>query len=326
MSDEETGDVFLRHRDAVLDALLSDPELSEPGIPGFDPGILGEFESPDPLPDPVSVARERDAGPKASDRILALLSGETPTETPDFGFAAHLPEDRDSAPESAPAEQPRHTRRARGGFNGAELLMRLRNPKVALALGATLALLLIMVFVLSGGSDPPASTVYATVTSANPTAATTAGAPVTTTAAAAAIQVRSAQSHCPPGGTPAMDAFAGPGKAWSCARAYRADGQVLTIDLGRSYQVESIGLVPGWDSVAADGTDQWPKYRTASRVSYHFDDGTTYTQRTLDQRTLVTTKFSPAVTASKIVLTVLESQGATGVNVTALSSIVITGH
>ncbi len=126
-----------------------------------------------------------------------------------------------------------------------------------------------------------------------------------------------------------MDAFSGePGKAWSCARAFKVDGQVLNIDLGKTYQIDSIGIVPGWDSVSKDGADQWAKYRTVSRVSYQLDDdrATVYTQQTLDQRTLVVTKLDPPIRASRIVLTVLESKGEPTINVTAISSIVLMGH
>lgn len=126
-----------------------------------------------------------------------------------------------------------------------------------------------------------------------------------------------------------MDAFSGePGKAWSCARAYQVDGQIIRIDLGKTYEIESIAIVPRWDHVGTDGVDQWAKFRTVSRVSYQFDDkdDTVYTQETLDQRTLVETRIEPPVQASEIVLTVLESSGASSVNTTAISSIVITGR
>jgi hypothetical protein len=126
-----------------------------------------------------------------------------------------------------------------------------------------------------------------------------------------------------------MDAFSGePDKAWSCPRAYKIDGQVLRIDLGKEYKIDSIAIVPGWDHVATDGTDQWTKFRTVSRVSYQLndDDKTTYTQETLDQRSLVVTQIEPPIEASEITLTVLKSSGDTSANTVAISSIVITGQ
>jgi hypothetical protein len=188
--------------------------------------------------------------------------------------------------------------------------------------------LLIVVLVTTTGGKKDDSSQLAVITPVS--AAPTQPASVSPTAPPdATIQVKSAQSHCPPGGTPGLDAFGGGGgKAWSCTRAFNVDGQVLTISLGKSYDVQSIGIVPGWDHVGPDGTDEWTKYRTVSRVSYRFDDpdATTYTQQTMDQRTLVVTRMNPPVQASKIVLTVLASAGDSSVNTTAISSIVITGH
>jgi len=187
-----------------------------------------------------------------------------------------------------------------------------------------LVVLLVLVLITTSGGDQKTNQIAVITPAAIPTPQ-----PATSTAPAdAPIQVKSAVSHCPPGGTPAMDAFSGDGKAWSCARAYSIDGQVLTISLGRTYEVDSIGIVPGWDHVGTDGADEWAKYRTVSRVSYRFDDSdtTTYTQQTMDQRMLVVTKLNPPVRASKVVLTVLASKGDPSVNTTAISSIVISGH
>jgi hypothetical protein len=208
-----------------------------------------------------------------------------------------------------------------------DVLVQLRKPKVALAVAGVLAVLLVLVLVFTTGGKNDSSTQLAVITPVS-----TAPAPASPSATAPAnanIQVKSAQSHCPPGGTPGMDAFSGDGgKAWSCGRAYNIDGQVLTISLGKTYEVDSIGIVPGWDHVGPDGADNWTKYRTVSRVSYRFDDSdaTTYTQQTMDQRTLVVTKLNPPVKASKVVLTVLESKGDPSITTTAISSIVITGH
>lgn len=130
-------------------------------------------------------------------------------------------------------------------------------------------------------------------------------------------------------GTDGMDAFSGePDKAWSCPRAYKIDGQVLRIDLGKEYKIDSIAIVPGWDHVGTDGADQWMKYRTVNRVSYQLndDDKTTYTQETLDQRSMVVTQIDPPIKASEIVLTVLKSSGDNSNNSVAISSIVITGQ
>uniref|UniRef100_UPI0024577710 discoidin domain-containing protein n=1 Tax=Nocardia cyriacigeorgica TaxID=135487 RepID=UPI0024577710 len=207
-----------------------------------------------------------------------------------------------------------------------DALAQLRKPKVAMAVGGVLAVVLVLILILTGGEKQPQDQVLVLPP---PTATEPAPTSAPADSGAGPIEPRSAESHCPPGGTDGMDAFSGePGKAWSCARAYKVDGQILRIDLGKTYEIQSIGIVPGWDHVGTDGTDQWSKYRTVSRVSYQFDDNdaTVLTQDTLDQRTLVVTTLDPPVRASQIVLTVLESTGDATVNTTAISSIVITGR
>ncbi|MFD0364568.1 discoidin domain-containing protein [Nocardia sp. GCM10030253] len=343
MPDEDSGDVFLRHRGALLEAVLSDPSFADvgPDVGGQSGPVefataLPEFESEPSAP----VERRRPSeGPKASERILALLNGESQGSTSSADYASdyaampaplHTPDEDVDPPQSPPdnrSNSAASSRLAPARTVGNDVLQQLRKPKVALAVGAVVAVLLVLLLVTtSGGGDNPQERVLVVTPSQTAVAPTTTGIPVV---ASSVIQVKSAQSKCPPGSTSAMDAFGGqPGKAWSCVRAYKVDGQILTIDLGKTYQIDSIGIVPGWDNIGADGTDQWAKYRTVSRVSYQFNDGNTtvYTQPTLDQRTMVVTKIEPPVSASKIVLTVLESKGDPTINVTAISSVVITGR
>jgi hypothetical protein len=353
MSDQDPGDIFLRHRGAVLATLLSDPELGSAEMdlgpmPGLDrPESSGsasgapDFDEPEFESEPSApVQRLRSVdGPKASERILALLNGQSSDTPSSMDYAPDYSEPNTATP-SGPAEPAAPSESSAGERSSSSTssrfgpvdeyargaLTQLRKPKVALAVGAVVAVLLVLLLVTTGGKDSQQQDRFLVITPP-PTSA----APTTTSTATAGqtITVKSAQSKCPPGSTSAMDAFGGQaGKAWSCVRAFKVDGQVLTIELGKTYQIDSIGIVPGWDYIGPDGADQWVKYRTASRVSYLFDDGkaTTYTQPTLDQRTLVTTKIDPPVSASKIVLTVLESKGEPAINTTAISSVVVTGH
>lgn len=366
---QERADVFLRHRGAVLETLLADPSFAQSSpSPGAAPQAVsagsrpvvvetpvasnraeGAAMAPGPSPGEYVAAppssgeifrsgepsgpapRRTAAGPKASERILALLNGETTPAAAGLEYsgnysevASKLTAPAKTAPDPAPPTRAAGASPAGGAPALQNLLVQVRKPKVALALAGVLVVLLVLLLVTTSGDEKPTSQI-AVITPA-PTTATQP--PTSTTPPAAPIQVKSAVSHCPPGGTPGMDAFSGDGKAWSCARAYNVDGQVLTVNLGRTYEVDSIGIVPGWDHVGADGTDEWAKYRTVSRISYRFDDAvpTTYTQQTLDQRMLVVTKLNPPVRASKVVLTVLASKGDPSVNTTAISSIVITGH
>jgi hypothetical protein len=350
MPAEDPGDVFLRHRGAVLDALLSDSSFGSSAAPstgGME--LSGSTEHSDSVdfataslglpdldsePQQVAPRRRTGDGPKASERILALLNGQAQDSAPamelgnDYSSVAARsnvqaePEPEPSRASAAPSE-----RLAPVQQMAKDVLVQLRKPRVALIVAAVVAVLLVLLLVTTGGKEKNTANDQLLVVTPPPTSA----APSTSAAppASSIIQPKSATSKCPPGSTSAMDAFGSQtGKAWSCVRAYKVDGQVITIDLGKTYQIDSIGIVPGWDHISADGTDQWAKYRTVSRVSYQFDDGnkTVYTQPTLDQRTLVVTKTEPTVSASKIVLTVLESKGDPSINTTAISSIVITGR
>ncbi|MEC3920223.1 discoidin domain-containing protein [Nocardia sp. CDC160] len=337
MSDTDLGDSFQRHRGAVLKALLSEPSLEvQAATHDKPPRVVAsvgvrpeEFEVETSAP---KAGRRHAVGPRASDQILALLNGGVSEIAPEVEFPPDYSERTASEPKSAPAEDPPSA--GNGAGAAAEVVRNLsarvafawlRRPKIALVIGGGLVVSLVLLLTVTQGSHQSKPAAIETVTN-SPTAAPSV--PTTTTVVGAVIQVKSAQSHCPPGSTAGMDAFGGQGKAWSCVRAYKVDGQVLTIDLGKTYQLDSVGIVPGWDSVGSDGVDQWPKYRTVSRVSYRFDDpnATTDTQETLGQRTLVVTRLNPPITASHITLTVLESKGDPSTNVVAISSIVITGH
>ncbi|WP_069159733.1 hypothetical protein [Nocardia altamirensis] len=341
MSEQDQGDIFLRHRGAVLEALLTEP-AEAPAPTESAPTEPEAASTPDPVPTegpstepmaPPPPMRQRPGGePRASDRIIALLNGAPPGAPFEPDFASDpdpVAASRTTTPQPQPPQQPQQQEASRLGSTQASaqrLLTQLRKPKVMLAVAGVLALLLVIVLATSGGKEKQDAAQLPVVT---PSAAPVTSAPPTSGAASSLIQVKSAVSRCPAGSTPGMDAFGGQqGKAWSCERAFKIDGQVLTIELDKEYLIDSIGIVPGWDSVSADGVDKWSKYRTVSRVSYQFADPktTTYTQQTLDQRTLVVTKLDPPVRASQIVLTVLASKGDPTVNTVAISSIMITGR
>ncbi|WP_327147992.1 discoidin domain-containing protein [Nocardia sp. NBC_01329] len=383
MPEADPGDLFLRHRGAILDALLSDPYfgysaadssvgdasgqafvdvpdeppgISAVGAPGIStvgaPGVAADeslFGAPEPDFDddradlgfePVETRppRRSTAGPSASDRINALLSGQARDPggmAPDYAQEAAdrinrgVQDQQESSEVTQASASPAAEERASPKEIAREVADQLRKPKVALAVAAVVALVIVVLLVFTSG-DTKEETRPLAVTPAPTVPATTSAAVEET---GGTLEVKNAESYCPPGSTDGMDAFKGePDKAWSCPRSYKVDGQILRIDLGKEYKVDSIGIVPGWDYVGTDGTDQWEKFRTVTRVSYQLDDDdketdkTIFTQETLDQRTLVVTKIEPPVTASEIVLTVLKSSGEASVNTVAISSIVITGQ
>lgn len=82
-----------------------------------------------------------------------------------------------------------------------------------------------------------------------------------------------ASADCPPGST-AAQAVAGtaPNRAWVCVRD-GADGQVLTLDLGRPMKITAISIVPGWVGTDNAGADQWLQHRVVSRVTWILVNG-----------------------------------------------------
>jgi hypothetical protein len=82
-----------------------------------------------------------------------------------------------------------------------------------------------------------------------------------------------ASADCPLGSS-AAQAVAGtdPTRAWVCVRA-GADGQVLTLDLGRPMKVTAISIVPGWVGADTSGADQWLQHRVVTRVQWILING-----------------------------------------------------
>ena len=77
---------------------------------------------------------------------------------------------------------------------------------------------------------------------------------------------------CLPGSTAAQAVASGdPTQAWVCVRG-GVDGQVLTIELGRTMVVTAIRITPGWVGPDASGADQWLQHRVLTRVSWILTD------------------------------------------------------
>jgi hypothetical protein len=331
MPETDAADSFLRHRSAVLDAVLSNPALSN----------SGQREPVSPDADVGWEPRDGAVGEntRASDRIRELLDGgllSGPAADQPL-FTDHPVRRRSGDPDDGsgldsvltlpdpPKAQPR-----RFGRLGESVGVLLRNRWAPVLAGCAVVVAVLAALLVTTGGDDSQDTAAPSATATAPASAPAAPpAPPGAAPAGVPIQVKSATTHCPAGSTDGMDAFSSEeAKAWSCVRAFNVDGQVMTIDLGKQYEIDSIGIVPGFDYVAADGTDEWVEHRTVSRVSYEFDDAnrTTYTQDTMDQRTLVVTKIEPPIEASEIVLTVLKSSGGRSAKDVAISSIVITGQ
>ncbi|MEU0541442.1 discoidin domain-containing protein [Nocardia sp. NPDC005978] len=335
----ESDNAVLHHRALVLEALLDDSTLDDATTDADSPTETGDDVQPcDPVTDeppapPVAPTSPARVNGRAGARINELLSGHPDPPS------AHLESTRPArarafeAPSRLGSDPATPLDSAARGAPLARVHLQLRTltqgrKRAFLLIGAVVLVAVMIAFLANLGSTPETAPLATRSASPTPAQSTLVSPSTSASAGSETLKVHAAVSKCPPGSTPGLDAFEGvPGKAWSCVRAYRVDGQVLRIDLGGSFAVDSIGIVPGWDYIGDDGTDQWSKYRTASRVSYRFDDpdSTTYTQDTLDQRSMVVTQFDPPIKTSTVTLTVLRSTGAPTVNSTAISSIVITG-
>lgn len=81
-----------------------------------------------------------------------------------------------------------------------------------------------------------------------------------------------AQGSCAEGSTPAQTMSGmDPHNAFVCVRG-GGDGQVISIDLGRTYVITAISLTPGWTGLDASGVSQWSQHRVCTIVQYSFPD------------------------------------------------------
>lgn len=81
-----------------------------------------------------------------------------------------------------------------------------------------------------------------------------------------------AQNSCAEGSTPAQTMSGmDPRNAFVCVRG-GGDGQVITIDLGRTYVLTACSLTPGWVGQDASGVSQWSQHRVVTIVQWTFPD------------------------------------------------------
>lgn len=81
-----------------------------------------------------------------------------------------------------------------------------------------------------------------------------------------------ASANCPAGSTSAQTlAGADPTNAFVCVRKL-VDGQIVQIDLSKSYVLTAISLTPGWVGKDSSGSSQWAQHRVVTRVQYIFND------------------------------------------------------
>lgn len=81
-----------------------------------------------------------------------------------------------------------------------------------------------------------------------------------------------AAGSCPAGSTSAQTMTGSdPRNAFVCVRN-GVDGQVIDIDLSKTYVITAISLTPGWVGKDASGASQWSQHRVVTTVQYMFND------------------------------------------------------
>jgi hypothetical protein len=134
-----------------------------------------------------------------------------------------------------------------------------------------------------------------------------------------------ASSDCPAGST-AAQSVADPNSStpWVCVRS--VDGQVLDIDLGRTFVVTAVSIVPGAinkTDAASDEPDPWLQHRVVTRVQWQFNDTdrTVKNQNTGNVRGEAVESIRPGVLASKITLIVQETSRPPAIAPTSTASV-----
>ncbi len=154
--------------------------------------------------------------------------------------------------------------------------------------------------------------------SARPTpAVAVAAAPAPAPTAAAADQDQAvpyaASANCPAGSTSAQALTdTSSDSAWVCVRGTEGatvDGQVLHVDLGRSYVLAAVSITPGWVAKTPAGKDEWLAHRVVSRLQYIFNDTdrTVLSQDTANTHGPVTTALPHRVLASRVTVVILQT-------------------
>lgn len=179
----------------------------------------------------------------------------------------------------------------------------------------------------SGNSHPPAPNPSASfsVPTVTETARPMPGPAGGSAGADGPIKIKRADNRCTAGSTDPMQAFDNDvNTAWMCVPAYLpkppAVGQtiaaatVLRVEFDKYYVVTGLCIVPGWNRINPDKSDEWLKHLVVAVVEYQFNDPdeTRLTQTTDGIRNCVPTPVDPPVVASAMTITIKELSSPTG--------------
>lgn len=81
-----------------------------------------------------------------------------------------------------------------------------------------------------------------------------------------------ASANCPAGSTSAQTLSGeDPTNAFVCVRDL-VDGQVIRLDLSKTFVITAISITPGWVGKDSSGQSQWMQHRVVTKVQYVFND------------------------------------------------------
>lgn len=80
-------------------------------------------------------------------------------------------------------------------------------------------------------------------------------------------------------------------RAWKCNRIDGLDLNVLNLTFDKPVVITSITIVPGFNYIAPDGRDEWPRHRVVTDVSWRMGGGLYPQEHIAPTRTGVTQKF-----------------------------------
>ncbi|RFZ63222.1 hypothetical protein DE4576_04863 [Mycobacterium marinum] len=341
-SDVDMSDLYHRHADAIADDLLADPELFDPvgaefasnsdeGYGEWLPSVedsdsggegAGAHSSYDPL-----GRRDRDLTDEERsdlDELGRVMTGPADqTLLAGTGRGAYIHHDDG---EAAPTRVDGHTVDAldSGDVTGDKPWWRpswfdgsRRSHRWGAIAAAVFVAFGVVLVLPSGGGDKPSSTASTTPAYTVPTVtqSPSPGSPAAGAPADGPIGIKRADSRCTAGSTDPMQAFDNDvGTAWMCVPAYGVPGTVLRVEFDNWYVITGVSIVPGWNRVNPDGSDEWLRHKTVATVEYQFNDPdeTRLTQQTNNIRDEVVTPVQPPVLASAMTITITEFGAPTG--------------
>ncbi len=216
----------------------------------------------------MSASTDQDEG--VLDELDDTDNGDAPPNTDDAdGVDDRHPEavDLDDPPQPGPGD-------AQPGDEAEDPDTNAGAKKTALVLGVGLVVAVVAIFAgltVFSRHDPAArQDAPRARVAAQPTAAPASSAAPPDSDQAVAF---TASANCPAGSTSAQALTdTASDSAWVCVRGApggQVDGQVLHIDLGRSYLLTAVAITPGWVAKTPGGKDEWLAHRVVTAAAVH---------------------------------------------------------